>query len=75
MPRTDIKNSYLIAERIRKTVEAQPIGPERIPITISGGVTTLQPHMKTPQDFIESADQALYQAKDAGRNRLVQLES
>lgn len=74
MPRTQIKNSYLIAERIRKTVESHSTGPEKVQVTISGGVATLLPSMKSPQDFIESADQALYQAKDAGRNRLVKAE-
>jgi diguanylate cyclase (GGDEF)-like protein len=74
MPRTQIKNSYLIAERIRKTVESHSTGPDKVQVTLSGGVTTLLPSMKSPQNFIESADQALYQAKDGGRNRLVKVE-
>lgn len=74
MPHTHLKNSYSIAERIRKTVEAAVIGTEKIRVTMSGGVAVLKPSMKTPQNFIEAADRALYEAKDSGRNRLVKVD-
>ncbi len=75
MPLTQVKNSHAIAERIRKTIEAAVIGQHGIRITLSGGVTMIRPEMMSPQDFIESADQALYLAKAQGRNRLVKVES
>ncbi len=75
MPHTQIRNSFAIADRIRKMVESTPVGPEKIHVTMSGGVAALKASMKSPQDFIEAADRALYQAKDSGRNKLVKVES
>ena len=71
MPLTGISNCHRIAERIRKKIEEEKIGDQKIAVTISGGITTVNPDMKTVHDFIESADRALYQAKNDGRNRLV----
>ena len=74
MPRTQVRNSYLIAERIRKEVESHSIGPNKVRVTLSGGVAAFLPSMTTSQDLIKSADLALYQAKDAGRNRLIKVK-
>jgi diguanylate cyclase (GGDEF)-like protein len=41
------------------------------PITLSLGVAALPDHGSTPDTLIESADQALYTAKDEGRDRVV----
>jgi two-component system cell cycle response regulator len=41
-----------------------------IPTTISGGVVEWTPGFKTSSQLIETADQLLYQAKHAGRNRI-----
>jgi diguanylate cyclase (GGDEF)-like protein len=41
-------------------------------ITLSQGIASLVPvHETTPENVIELADQALYQAKQQGRNRYV----
>ena len=56
------------AERIRRSVE---LAPWRVPpVTISVGVMSLCQPM-TAEELLKLADQALYQAKDAGRNRVV----
>jgi diguanylate cyclase (GGDEF)-like protein/PAS domain S-box-containing protein len=44
-------------------------------ITASLGVALFPTHAHTPEALIEAADQALYQAKDAGRNRVVTFAS
>jgi diguanylate cyclase (GGDEF)-like protein len=62
------------ANRFREALAATPIdigGGEMVSITISGGLATLIPAPKqTPRDILKFADQALYEAKHAGRNRI-----
>jgi diguanylate cyclase (GGDEF)-like protein/PAS domain S-box-containing protein len=63
-----------IAERVRRIVaeshfpneQNQPNGN----LTISIGIVTFSPSISTPLAFIREADNALYRAKRAGRNRL-----
>ncbi len=71
-PETGLKGAEEIAGRLRKKIEHYPFGTPRgsIKITISIGVTTLSESIRKLHDFIELADQALYQAKSAGRNRI-----
>ncbi|MFN8108622.1 MAG: sensor domain-containing diguanylate cyclase [Thermoleophilia bacterium] len=60
--------STMLAERIRHAVEATPCGD--LPVTISVGCTTWAPG-DTADSLIKRADIALYDAKRAGRNRVV----
>ena len=63
-----------IAERVRKSVANTPFPNERAQpnglLTVSLGVATFSPIMTTPDAFIREADNALYRAKKAGRNRV-----
>jgi len=65
-----------MAERIRKVVEsvkfeyAGPDGPVSIRVTISAGVSEQSGNIPSPEALIEIADQNLYKAKEAGRNRV-----
>ncbi len=73
---TDIKGASFVAEAIRKKVEAMGILHESSSIskvvTISLGVTSTIPGQNTsPDGLIIAADEALYQAKQGGRNRVV----
>jgi diguanylate cyclase (GGDEF)-like protein len=59
-------------ERLRKIVADQQIPTHvgNIPVTISIGVVTINASVETGK-LLKSADKALYQAKDSGRNRVV----
>jgi diguanylate cyclase (GGDEF)-like protein len=76
MPGAKAPDGYAAAERIRAAIEStnfpraetQPGGR----LTISGGVAQFPQDGTSGTDLILHADQALYQAKAAGRNRVVQ---
>ena len=61
-----------IAYRIWKTIEDDTleVDDRQIPYTISIGVTSLQPEDTSIQDVIDRADEALYRAKENGRNQV-----
>lgn len=63
-----------IAERIRQTVETTPITLSNnltINITVSIGISSYPNPIKDHEQLIERADQALYEAKRTGRNRVI----
>jgi len=75
LPSTDIKGAAKIAEEMRASVEAENLPHEYSDaadhVTISLGVACIVPTKdNTAEELIEAADQALYRAKKAGRNRL-----
>ncbi|MBV9554732.1 MAG: PleD family two-component system response regulator [Alphaproteobacteria bacterium] len=74
MPETNLHAGLTVAERLRQSVAAEPFlihtAGERRPITISVGVAVTQPG-DTVDALLQRADDALYQAKNAGRNRVV----
>jgi diguanylate cyclase (GGDEF)-like protein len=70
LPETPHKNALILAEKLRKLIEGTTFehGSKIIPVTISVGVATLTKELKNTTQFIETADQALYRAKQSGRN-------
>lgn len=60
-----------IAERLRREIGTTPIVSDGaiIKITCSAGVAQLMPE-ESPFDFINAADQAMYRAKNSGRNQV-----
>lgn len=74
MPETTLHDATMVAERLRQSVAAEPFlihgTGDRPPITISVGVATAQPG-DTVDTLLQRADEALYQAKNSGRNRVV----
>jgi diguanylate cyclase (GGDEF)-like protein len=64
----------ILAERIRHRVADEPIvtdaGPVRV--TISVGVAAMEDSTHSPEELFKRADAALYEAKQAGRNRVVE---
>ncbi|MBE0436323.1 MAG: GGDEF domain-containing protein [Methylomicrobium sp.] len=69
---TDLDGAELLAERIRQNIENHifAYGLETIRMTASLGTSTLRGD-DTLDKFIDRADQAMYRAKQAGRNRVV----
>ncbi|MEZ5954565.1 MAG: PleD family two-component system response regulator [Hyphomonas sp.] len=74
MPDTPGDLACAAAERIRRAVAAIPFkvsgGERELTITVSAGVSTILGPDDTIGDLTKRADQALYQAKSAGRNRV-----
>ncbi|MES9859806.1 MAG: sensor domain-containing diguanylate cyclase [Candidatus Thiodiazotropha sp. LLP2] len=73
LPETHEKGGKLLAARICSLVadSAFEHGHVRIPVTISIGVSGIAGMDKSYHDIVVRADQALYQAKRTGRNRVV----
>jgi two-component system cell cycle response regulator len=70
LPRIDADGAHAVAERIRRTVAAVPMGDAQITVTVSVGCATLADE-PSAEVFLRRADDALYAAKRAGRNAVV----
>ncbi len=69
--------AVLVAVRIRKLIESHAFehDSEMIPITVSIGVATYaRQNYPSPSSLIAAADDGLYEAKRAGRNRVVPMQ-
>jgi len=69
---TKKNEAAFVAQRIIEAVAAKRIMAydEELKITISAGVSSFPADANTPEQAIEKADQALYRAKETGRNRV-----
>ncbi|MCH7494249.1 diguanylate cyclase, partial [bacterium] len=73
LPDTASAPAALAGERLRAAIAAAPVrtAAGEIPVTVSLGVASTPPlEVARPAELLALADKALYQAKDAGRNRL-----
>ncbi|HKV04996.1 MAG TPA: diguanylate cyclase [Candidatus Acidoferrales bacterium] len=71
-PSADPPGTLTLAERIRAVIESQPVTTQagEVRVTASlGAVVTTDVHSSDPQVLLHLADQALYRAKEKGRNR------
>jgi len=67
------KGAAIFGERWREAVEQEPFASpdgRKIQVEISMGVAEFRPEMETPDGLIAAADEALYRAKDRGRNQV-----
>jgi two-component system cell cycle response regulator len=74
MPDTRIEDAHRIADRIRRDVAAAPfriLGGEHLNITVSIGVSSTEGRTDTPEALMKRADEGVYEAKSAGRNRVI----
>ncbi|MCC6465352.1 MAG: diguanylate cyclase [Planctomycetes bacterium] len=74
LPHTEYEGALETAEKLRAGVERKAVvtGPqgERLTITASFGVSTFPHHARTAREIVSTADEALYLAKERGRNRV-----
>lgn len=68
-PNTNAEQAFEIAEQLRKEL-MESMSPTGQPITMSGGIATYPANGSYPSQIIETADQFLYKAKQAGRNQV-----
>ncbi|CCO23439.1 sensor domain-containing diguanylate cyclase [Maridesulfovibrio hydrothermalis] len=75
LPETDENTVRKIGERIRRKIEATRFKTKgkEYSLTVSVGLATSEGQLTTPARIIETADVALYQAKQTGRNKVVSL--
>jgi diguanylate cyclase (GGDEF)-like protein len=78
LPETSASEAVSIAERLRRRMESTPVqtGNNQISFTVSFGISDYrgtsdaEGHETALSEFISGADQALYESKNAGRNRV-----
>lgn len=77
LPRTNSAEARIVAERIRKNIEAVTISvndddePRVLRVTASLGVATFPHDANDVQSLLQHADEAMYAAKQTGRNNVV----
>ena len=71
LPQTSAQNAYILAEKIQRKLEKNPIAHDdhQITVTVSMGIEQFD-GSKSIDEVINSADKYLYQAKHAGRNKI-----
>jgi diguanylate cyclase (GGDEF)-like protein/putative nucleotidyltransferase with HDIG domain len=68
LPETDEHGAYVIGERLRHAVR-DAFAPDQLALTVSFGVAAYPNHGASGDQLLKAADQALYVAKELGRNR------
>jgi len=75
LPDTDKNGAMAVGEKLRKMAESQRFtetqSAQSTPVTISVGLASYPDDVRELDDLIDHADIALYDAKDAGRNRVI----
>ncbi|MBW0148149.1 sensor domain-containing diguanylate cyclase [Marinobacter arenosus] len=76
LPATPETGALQVAERLRRAIENATVYPgaqeAAVSLSVSVGVATMIPPLeKRPDELIQRADEALYEAKGAGRNRVM----
>jgi two-component system cell cycle response regulator len=70
---TDVYGALTTAEKIREVIRADTFGAtgdESVRLTVSIGLASYPEHAETYKALVEAADQALYKAKEEGRDRV-----
>lgn len=76
MPNTDVAGGEVVAERMAATVREAPVptpaGPLRVTATL--GLTAMSARDQSVEEMLKRADEALYDGKRAGRDRVVRRD-
>jgi len=70
-PETDLDSALAVADKLRRVVGSWHFPGVSRPVTISAGVAEFPAQGGTRDELVKSADEALYAAKQTGRNRVV----
>lgn len=70
---TDREGAALVAERLRQDVEGSTWPQSKV--TISVGVASWAPSLRSPEALLRRTDEALYASKHAGRNRVTYADA
>ncbi len=73
LPQTGIEGALAVAERYRAAIESTPVALDgrSLTVTVSAGVASFpEQDVTTVDELVQKADEALYRAKDLGRNRV-----
>ena len=75
LPKTDASGAITVAKQIQREIQTMAIVHSKSPtgyLTVSIGISTAEPtQQRSPQILLETAEQALYQAKQEGRNSII----
>ena len=76
MPNIDIDTAYARAEKLRESLNALhvPYGNYTLTTTISMGIASFPTNGQTRDGILRAADQAMYAAKEAGRNHILSYD-
>jgi diguanylate cyclase (GGDEF)-like protein len=73
LPGTKLVDAAAVGERIRRAIEAEPVRHDGLNIVVTASIGAAQGRedATTANEVVRDADRALFEAKAAGRNRLV----
>lgn len=73
MPETNLEGAVIPVQRLRRMVEEYDFNLNNVKakVTVSIGLTMNYQDLNSPAEILKSADEALYRAKESGRNRVV----
>jgi diguanylate cyclase (GGDEF)-like protein len=75
LPQTAPEQALHVADKLRRAVEEWQFPGVPRALTVSGGVAVFPKHGDSRDELVKAADAALYQAKGAGRNRMLSARS
>ena len=74
LPETEMPEAILLAEKLCATVRNHSfigVHGDKLSVTTSIGVTAFHTDLDSPNQMVEAADQALYRAKENGRDQVI----
>lgn len=71
-PHINLAEACLVTERLRATIEMTPYKSKnhKVPFTVSIGISEVRAEDENVEDILKRADNALYQSKSSGRNKV-----
>jgi diguanylate cyclase (GGDEF)-like protein len=75
LPGEGLEGARIVAQKVCDAIKSRPISEAEVTVTVSCGVAVFPEHGDTSGELIKHADQALYAAKAAGRDRVVSFTS